>query len=190
VIHVLTAKLAQHTRRFKMKTFTIDAENNISVFASPEEAAAASTTPFDTFTSQQELTELTKAWPAERLVATWNSLPGVVALKNLPDRKAAKDLWAKRIWTRIQGMGDDVQPEPEAAKPEAAPAKPKAARKPKAGAQSAKAAPARRPPLPRPRPRARKPPRNPRRRLRGSPRSPAPRRLPAPGPRARKSSRC
>ena len=58
-------------------TFTIDAENNITAHATPEEAAAATATPFDTFTSQQEFADLAKAWPAERLVATWNSLPGV-----------------------------------------------------------------------------------------------------------------
>ena len=32
-----------------MKTFTIDTDNNISAFATPEEAAATTTTPFDTF---------------------------------------------------------------------------------------------------------------------------------------------
>jgi hypothetical protein len=41
-----------------MKTFTIDADNNISVFTSKKEAAAASATPFDPFTSQSELAEL------------------------------------------------------------------------------------------------------------------------------------
>ena len=41
-----------------MTTFTIDNENNITAFGSPEEAAAATTTPFDTFASQQELAEL------------------------------------------------------------------------------------------------------------------------------------
>ena len=30
-----------------MKTFTIDTDNNISAFATPEAAAAATTTPFD-----------------------------------------------------------------------------------------------------------------------------------------------
>src|ERR1039457_5385806 len=38
-----------------MKTFAIDDDNNITVFASPAEAAAASTTPFDAFASGQEL---------------------------------------------------------------------------------------------------------------------------------------
>jgi hypothetical protein len=60
-----------------MKTFTIDTENNISAFATPEEAAATTATPFDTFASQKELLSLVGQWPAERLVAIWNSLPGV-----------------------------------------------------------------------------------------------------------------
>jgi hypothetical protein len=66
----------------------------------------------------------------------------VVALKSLPDTKAAKDRWAKRIWKQIQSLGEAAQPEPEARKPEVAPAKAKAAGKPKAGAQAAKGAPA------------------------------------------------
>ena len=60
-----------------MTTFTIDEQNNITAHGSPEEAAAANTTPFDSFSSQQELAELVAGWPAERLVAIWNSLPGV-----------------------------------------------------------------------------------------------------------------
>jgi len=116
--------------------------NAISAFATAEEAAAATQTPFDSFASEKELAELIAAWPPERLVATWNSLPGVVALKSLPDTKAAKDRWAKRIWARIQGLGEAAKPETEAAQPAAAPAKPKAGKKAKAGAQSAKAAPA------------------------------------------------
>jgi len=123
-------------------TFTIDTDNNITAHATPEEAAAKTATPFDTFSSQQELAELAKAWPAERLVATWNSLPGVVALKSLPDTKAAKDTWAKRIWKRIQGLGEATQPEPETPKPATAPAKPKGGKKATGRAQAAKGAPA------------------------------------------------
>src|SRR6266481_5693082 len=73
-----------------MKTFTIDADNNISVFATQEEAAAAATTtPFDTFASQQELGKLAAAWPTDRLVAIWNSLPGVAPAKGFKSAKAA-----------------------------------------------------------------------------------------------------
>ena len=73
-----------------MKTFTIDTDNNISAFATQEEAAAAATTtPLDTFTSQQELGKLAAAWPTERLVAVWNSLPGVAPVKGFKNAKAA-----------------------------------------------------------------------------------------------------
>lgn len=114
-----------------MTTFTIDEQNNITAFASAEEAAASTTTPFDSFASQQELAELAAAWPAERLMAIWNSLPGVTPVKGVKNTKGA----ASRIWTRIQGLG-------EAASPEAAPAKPRANKKAKGGAKAAKGAPA------------------------------------------------
>jgi hypothetical protein len=112
-------------------TFTIDNENSISAFATAEEAAAASSTPFDTFSTEGELAELIAGWPAERLVATFNSLPGVAPVKGFKSPRAA----ASRIWKRIQSLG---APEP---KPEQ-PAKPKAERKAKGRAQSAKGAPA------------------------------------------------
>jgi hypothetical protein len=114
-----------------MTTFTIDEQNNITAFASAEEAAATTTTPFDTFASEQELAELAAAWPAERLMAIWNSLPGVTPVKGVKNTKGA----VSRIWARIQGLG-------EAATPEAEPAKPKANRKAKGGARAAKGAPA------------------------------------------------
>jgi hypothetical protein len=111
-------------------TFTIDNENNISVFASPEEAAAASSTPFDTFSSRQDLADLIAAWPPERIVATWNSLPGVAPVKRFKTSNVA----VTKIWERIQGLG-------EAAQPEAAPAKPMAAKKATGRAQATKGAP-------------------------------------------------
>ena len=114
-----------------MTTFTIDNENNISAFATAEEGAAATATPFDTFASEQELAELIAAWPTERLVAVWNSLPGVTPVKRFKNGSAA----ASRIWERIRGLGEPAQPETE-------PAKPKAHKKAKGGAQAAKGAPA------------------------------------------------
>jgi len=93
--------------------------------------AATTPTPFDAFSSQQELAELAASWPAERLVAILNSLAGEKRVKKLKDAKTA----IVRIWERIQGLG-------EPAKPEAEPAKPKADKKPKAGAQAVKGAPA------------------------------------------------
>jgi len=110
--------------------YTIDNENNITAHATPEEAAAATTTPFDSFSSEKELAELAAQWPAERLVAILNSLPGEKPVKGFKSAQAA----VSRIWKRIQGLGD-------AAKPESAPAKPKAGKKAKAGARSAQGAP-------------------------------------------------
>ena len=85
-----------------MKTFTIDEQNNITAFGTQEEAAATTTTPFDSFASQKELAELAGGWPAERLVAIWNSLPGVKPVKGFKSAKAA----AGRIWEHIQNLGE------------------------------------------------------------------------------------
>jgi hypothetical protein len=54
------------------------------------------------------LAELVAAWPAERLVAIWNSLPGVAPVKKFKDRTTA----ATRIWKNIQNLGESVKPEP------------------------------------------------------------------------------
>ena len=125
VIHVMTAQSVAKGETI-MKTFTIDNDNNISLFATAEEAAAATTTPFDSFASEKELAELAEAWPAERLVATFNSLPGVAPVKSFKSSQAA----AGRIWKRIQSLGAPEQPQPER------PAKAKAARKAKGGARA------------------------------------------------------
>lgn len=115
-----------------MTTFTIDEQNSITAFGSAEEAAAANATQFDSFSSHKELAELMAAWPAERLVAIWNSLPDVEPVNGFKSAKVA----ASRIWGRVQGPGAPAQPQPEQS------AKPKAERKAKGGAQSAKGAPA------------------------------------------------
>lgn len=114
-----------------MTTFTINDENEIVAFASQEEAAAQTTTPFDSFSTQLELAELAAAWPAERFVAIWNSLAGVVPVKKFKNSKTA----ISRIWERIQGLGEAAKPAPE-------PVKQKATTKGKGRAQAAKGAPA------------------------------------------------
>jgi hypothetical protein len=116
-------------------TFTIDNENSISAFATAEEAVAATQTPFDSFASEKELAELIAGWPTERLLACWNSLPGVTPAKKLKDPKTA----ASRIWARIQDLGEAAQSESAAEKP-AAPAKQKAERKAKGGQRAAHSA--------------------------------------------------
>jgi hypothetical protein len=129
VIHVMTAQSAT-PRRTIMTTFTIDQQNNITAFGSAEEAAAASTTPFDSVSSQQELAELAKTWPAERPLAIWNGLPGVEPVKSFKSAKAA----ASHIWERIQSLAPVSQV--------AVPAEPKADTTAKRGPRAAKGAPA------------------------------------------------
>ena len=116
-----------------MTTFTIDEQNNITAFGSPEEAAAT-TTPFESFSSQQELAKLVTTWPAERPIAIWNGLPGVEPVKRFKSNKVA----AGSIWERIQGLKPADKSEPEAES-----AKPKPAKKAKGGARAAKGAPTR-----------------------------------------------
>ena len=113
-----------------MTTFTIDTDNNIMAHATPQDAATATTTPFDSFSSQSEFAELAKAWPVKRLLAIWNSLPRVQPVRKFQDRKTA----ATRIWERIQGLAAPVPPQPTP------PPQPRAARPAKGGAQSAQAA--------------------------------------------------
>jgi hypothetical protein len=91
-----------------MTTFTIDTDNNITAHGTPEEAAATAATPFDSFPSQKELAELVAAWPGERLVAIWNSLPGVTPVQKFKDRTTA----ATRIWKNIQELGEVREPRP------------------------------------------------------------------------------
>jgi hypothetical protein len=114
-----------------MTTFTINAENNITAHPTPDHAEAAVGAGAQPFTSQEQLVELAAAWPAERLVAIWNGLPGVKPVKSFKSTEAA----ASRIWKRIQSVV-------KAFNPEAKPEKPKAAKKAKGGAQAAHVAPA------------------------------------------------
>jgi len=121
-----------------MTIFTIDNENNITAFATAEAANAATTTPFDLFTDQKELAELVAGWPAERLIATYNSLPGVKPIKALKDPKTA----AAKIWARVEKLGQLLATDPVAAKSDAAAAKAKPGKKAAGRAQGAKGTPA------------------------------------------------
>ena len=116
-----------------MTTFTINEENEIVVFGSAEEAAAATATPFDSFTSQQEFGELTASWPKGRLVAIWNGLTGVTPVTKFRDGETA----VKRIWERIERLGESVEPQSKSASEGRAPVQRKANR----GALSAQVAP-------------------------------------------------
>jgi hypothetical protein len=87
-----------------MNTFTIDANNNITAFASLDEARAAKIHNAEYFGSSQELAKLVGSWPRTRPVEIWNSFAGVAPftdltpVKKFTNRKVA----VERIWTAIQ----------------------------------------------------------------------------------------
>ncbi len=87
-----------------MNTFTIDTNNNITAFASLDEARAAKIHNAEYFGSPQELTKLVGSWPRSRPVEIWNSFAGVAPfttlkpVKRFTDRKTA----VARIWDAIQ----------------------------------------------------------------------------------------
>jgi hypothetical protein len=87
-----------------MNTFTIDANHNITAFASLEEARAAKIQNAEYFGSSQELAKLVTSWPRNRPVEIWNSFAGVAPftslkpVKKFTNRKAA----VERIWEAVQ----------------------------------------------------------------------------------------
>src|SRR5215469_9512417 len=104
-----------------MKTFTIDENNNITVFGSKEEATGGLA-----FSSQKELGKLGAEWPVSRFIEIWNGFAGVAPfgelkpVKKFTDRKVA----VGRIWQAIQRLNAEAAssaPEAEAQQvPEAA----------------------------------------------------------------------
>jgi hypothetical protein len=98
-----------------MKTFTLDENNNVTVFATQAEAAGATGLAFS---SQKELAKLTAEWPVGRFVEIWNGFAGVAPfgelkpIKRFTDRKVA----VARIWQAIQRLdanGAVSVPKPE-----------------------------------------------------------------------------
>src|SRR6202521_1632994 len=95
-----TGFLAGGTReRPFMHAFTIDAENNITVFASSKQIERTGE-EIETFSSPQELAALAVKWPGARVVEIWNSLPGVEPVQRFTSREVA----AARLWKAIQQL--------------------------------------------------------------------------------------
>src|SRR5438552_5840572 len=82
-----------------MKTFKIDAENNITALTSSEQIAEGAGET-ETFRSRKELAALAEKWPATRLVEIWNGLPGVQPVERFTSRQLA----VTRIWKAIQSL--------------------------------------------------------------------------------------
>ena len=93
-----------------MNTFTIDTNNNITAFASLDEARAAKIHNAEYFGSPQELAKLVASWPRTRPVEIWNSFAGVAPftalkpVKKFTDRKVA----VARIWEAVQVLPANV----------------------------------------------------------------------------------
>src|SRR5690349_21573086 len=113
-----------------MASFVIDADNNITAFASSQEAVQAAGDGGTYFHSTASLAKATAEWTIERFVEVWNSIPGQKEVTAFKSRKQA----ALRIWKAIQPLAKNVESEPEAkAKGANKPAKaPKPAKKAKA----------------------------------------------------------
>jgi hypothetical protein len=123
-----------------MTTFTIDCDNNITVFASLQQAQAADLAGAEYFSSEEELAQLAASWPptgargrgSSKLLELWNSLPGVAPVKKFKDRATA----LARIWKASQALTPPVTPQ-------GAHDAPKATRTPKKATKGAKRATAR-----------------------------------------------
>jgi hypothetical protein len=94
-----------------MRTFIIDSDNNITAFASEQQAKVRDATGGESFTTQDEMTKLAAAWPGGRLVEVWNSLTGVDPVKKFTDRKTA----VARIWKAVQSLQPGSEESPKKA---------------------------------------------------------------------------
>jgi hypothetical protein len=116
VMNVITAADAADPRRNPMSsTFTIDDSNNITAYASAEEASHGDAASLVHFNSQATLTKVSTDWPMSRFVEIWNGIPGQPPVKKFQDRKKA----VARVWSAIQPLAGNGQPdEATGAKPE------------------------------------------------------------------------
>src|ERR1035437_2482644 len=105
-----------------MKTFILDADHNITAYAS-QEAASNAVPPGDAFATAAGLKTALKQLSAATVVGIWNSLTGVTPVKKF----TSLDVAAKRIFNELQKLGG---PDATEAAPKAKPAK--ASKTPKA----------------------------------------------------------
>jgi hypothetical protein len=105
-----------------MKTFIVTTENKIAVAPPSPGASDQPSAAGESFTTHAELAALAEKWPSSRLVAIWNALPGVAAVKKFTDRKTA----VRRIWEAVQLLeGNTAAEEPTVAPKRRTPGKPR-----------------------------------------------------------------
>lgn len=91
-----------------MNTFTIDTEDNITAHAGQVNLATCEEAMCERLRSEKELAKLTESLPAARLLAIWNSLPGVEPVKRFQSRNTA----VQRVWTAVQSLQAAVAAQP------------------------------------------------------------------------------
>jgi hypothetical protein len=113
-------------RRRSNMPFTINAENNVTAYATLAEAQAIPDS--QVFRSAKDLAKLATGWPAERLVEIHNTIAGVKPVTRFKDRLAG----AARIWKALQPLIEQPAAEPAATADAAPTARTGATRKGKA----------------------------------------------------------
>src|SRR5436190_6380926 len=123
------------TKEKRMSTFTIDADNNITAYASAEEATQGDSEGLTRFDSQAALAKVSADWPISRFVEIWNGIPGQSPVKKFQDRKKA----VARVWAAIQPLAaNGASEKPKVAKPEPSRKSTKPANKVKAAKKAPK----------------------------------------------------
>jgi hypothetical protein len=112
VMNVIAAGITAQGDHTKMKHFTIDTENNITVHASRK---AARETGAAVFSTEEQFADLIGP-DNKRLVEIWNSLPGVKPVAKFANRKVATE----RIWKAIQDLGEVATGAPTSEAPDGA----------------------------------------------------------------------
>jgi Protein of unknown function (DUF3489) len=122
-------------RNHMSSTFTIGADNNITAYASAEEASQGDAAGLVYFDSPATLARVSTDWPMSRFVEIWNGIPGQTPVKKFQDRNKA----VARVWSAIQPLAGKGQPtETAVEKPEPPRTAGKPAKKAKAAKKGAK----------------------------------------------------
>src|ERR1700694_2487616 len=87
-------------------TFTIDADHNITAYASAEEANRGDSVGLVHFDSQATLAKVSADWPMSRFVEIWNGIPGQTPVKKFQGRKKA----VAQVWSAIQPLAGNGHP--------------------------------------------------------------------------------
>ncbi len=116
-------------------TFTINAENSITAWPTPDHAEAAIGAGAQAFASAKEFGKVAAEWPISRFVEIWNGFAGTPGFDKLKEVKkfANRAKAVERIWAAIQVLEPvaAVAPDPPTPFDDPAPGAP--AKAPRAG---------------------------------------------------------